>query len=151
MQRKLSHIMKPEYKSMTYIEVPKEEWYHGAETDEIYKFDKGLFYAHSRLPGLELKYNTTSIQKKPPSDSRVIEVDEDAEAITCIIENPTNVPTWMKVTEPAEIERWLMQRNKKHLQQVHNDQSLCTQDLFKISLAHAEQVCTLSNYLNEGT
>ena len=34
-QRKLSHIMKPEYRPMTYIEIPNEEWYHSAETDKI--------------------------------------------------------------------------------------------------------------------
>ena len=31
MQRKLSHIIKPEYKTMTHIEIPNEEWYHSAE------------------------------------------------------------------------------------------------------------------------
>ena len=115
MQRKMSHIMKPEYKPMTYIEIPNKEWYYSAETDKIYEFKEGLFYAHSRLPGPELKYTTTSIQKKPPSDSRVIEVNEDKEAITWITEKSTDIPAWTKVTDPAKMEEWLLRRNKKHL------------------------------------
>ena len=35
MQRKLSHIMKPEYKPMTYIEIPNKEWYHSANRQNI--------------------------------------------------------------------------------------------------------------------
>ena len=31
MQRKLSHIIKPEYNPIAHIEIPNEEWYHSAE------------------------------------------------------------------------------------------------------------------------
>ena len=82
MQRKLSHIIEPEYKPMTYIEIPNKEWYHSAETDKIYEFD--------------VKYTTTSIQKKTTLDSRVIKVNEDKEAIIWITEKPSDIPTWTK-------------------------------------------------------
>ena len=43
LNRKLKRILKPEYRPLTYIEVPDKKWFHSAEDDEIYSFEEGLF------------------------------------------------------------------------------------------------------------
>ena len=96
MNRKLKRILKPEYRPITYIEIPNEKWYHSAEDDEIYEFDDGLFYAHTRQDCQELQYSNASIQKKLPSYALVIKVREEATGIIRLTENRQQVHDWTK-------------------------------------------------------
>ena len=49
MNQKLRPILKPEFRPITYIEILNETWYHSAKDNEVYKFEDGLFYAHTMM------------------------------------------------------------------------------------------------------
>ena len=119
--------MKPEYKPLMHIEIQNKKWYYSKGDNKIYRFDKGLFHAHTQHTCQGLKYSVKSTRKKLTSDARIIKVSEEDDATTRLTEKPTGKPTWSKVTEKSEIEEWLMHQNKKHVQQVHDNKSPFTQ------------------------
>ncbi len=127
-QQKLSFVFRPTYSKLDYVEVPSDEWYYSARTNEIYHFDNGLFRAHSEIE--DEYFHPSSTLKVLPDDAVVITVsilDDSIEMLPLLVERR---PTWKKVTKPEEMEDWFFRRNKAHHQQVHQDGSFPTTEPF---------------------
>eukprot|EP00956_Cyclotella_meneghiniana_P035927 scaffold119601_cov26-Cyclotella_meneghiniana.AAC.1 len=129
----LETILKREWSALDYIEVPKEIWYLDKNGDELYKFDNGIFIAHSSFE--ENLYEKYGSIKVPPKDVLVVKVETSDDMIH--VKNPESIQqwTWTKVTKPEEMEDWLMRRNKRHLQQMYVEQSPPTTAEFEPFLA----------------
>eukprot|EP00956_Cyclotella_meneghiniana_P031596 scaffold83413_cov52-Cyclotella_meneghiniana.AAC.2 len=87
--KRLKEILKRS--ALDYIEVPNEIWYLDKNGDELYKFDNGIFVAHSRFE--EDLYERYGSIKVPPKDVVVVDVEESEEAIHVKI--PDSIQTWM--------------------------------------------------------
>ena len=72
-------------------------------------------------------YNKASSLKVLPSDAKTVRVEWTNNAIKCVNLNSAEEPTWTQITNKEEMEEWLLRRNKKHHQQVWEDESVPTQ------------------------
>ena len=121
--RKLTAITKGSRQSLDWIEVPMGEWYYSHTTKEIYKYDKGVFEAysawspsHSLIPDSPWRFYKHHHLKVPHDDIVEAQVESSDEyLILTAIGVPSQI--WRTVTDTAEIESLLLERNKRHLQQ----------------------------------
>ena len=128
MQRKITGMLKKSYPLLDYIEIPNKKWYYSKKEDKLHKFDEGLFRAHPKLDTNETNmYNKASSLKVLPTDAKVVRVEQVNNAIKCLNPDSTEDPTWTQITNKEEMEDWLLRRNKKHHQQVWEDESIPTQ------------------------
>jgi hypothetical protein len=121
--RKLTAITKGPRQSLNWIEVPTGEWYYSHTNKEIYKYNKGVFEAYlAWSPSRNLIPDSPWIfykhhHLKVPHDDIVeaqVEPSED-HLILKAVALPSQI--WRTVTDTAEIESLLLERNKRHLQQ----------------------------------
>ena len=122
-ERRLSCAWKPEIVPLMSTAIPKEKWTYDGSADELFEFDSGLFYVHYRLENERgLLYSRLRTSKKPPSGVVVVDAEASLQHIR-ITSTPTDTaPTWIEIDNRSDLERWLLTRNKKHLQQVHDEQ-----------------------------
>lgn len=121
--RRHSHIMKGDRSGLDYIEVPNDKWYYSLKHNEIYQFTDGLFLAHPCTSKDLKEYSLKSVLKKLPKEARIATITLNESCITLVSSNENHQPTWTKICKQHDIEGWLLRRNKKHHQQVHNDNS----------------------------
>ena len=115
--KRISFIMKSEWSQLDYIEVPNKKWYLNANGMELFEFDNGIFIAHA----MEAKnaFNGFGIIKILPKGARAVEIERSEDIIFVTNPDSTAPDTWTKVTDPEEIESWLLRHNKRHLQQMY--------------------------------
>jgi hypothetical protein len=121
--RKLTNIVQGPHQSLDWIEVPIGEWFYWHTNKEIYRFQRGVFECYSAwtpspslIPSHPWKFYSHHHLKVPHEDivhAHVIFVD--GWYILDAVCRP--MPIWHTVTDADEIERLLLERNCRHLQQ----------------------------------
>ena len=99
--------------------VLEQLWYHSKRLKEIYSFREGEILAHAQVDSDEMTFHLASTTGLLPDDCHIVHVEERAEDL--LLDKTGKNPTWTKIIENNDIERWLLRRNKKHHQQVHDD------------------------------
>jgi hypothetical protein len=129
MHQKLTRITKGSRGGLDYIEVPTGEWYYAVEHNELYHFDHGLFECHVAKRE-ENHFHTHSSLKVPPSKLMEVTVEKQLDSIV-IVGTYIGPIQWRKVVDSDEMEEILLERNKKHLQQVAMEEAPPTQPEFR--------------------
>ena len=124
MHAKLTRITnKGQRHGLDFIEIPTGEWYYSVEKNELYHFTKGVFethQAHPRQPRQFIHHHTLKV------------INDDAMQVTMHpwtnrgcpkgyrMKNglPIGPIEWKKISDKEEMEKLLMERNKRHLQQM---------------------------------
>jgi hypothetical protein len=121
--RKLTAIVKGAHEGLNMIEVPMGEWFYSHSNREIYRYDQGVFECYSPwsptpnlIPTHPWKFYSHHHLKVPHDDIVHAEVElQDGYYILLSVSLPA--PIWRSVTDPVEMESFLLQRNRRHLQQ----------------------------------
>ena len=106
---------------ITYIEVPDNKWYFDHQTNELFRFKEGLFCAQACIDRAGRNFTTRGIIKKLPDSAVIAEVTSNADLHQ--LKQPHGIQTWTKITDKEALESWLLWRNKKYLQQLHDSKS----------------------------
>ena len=121
--RKLTAIIKGPHQSLNWIEVPEGTWFYSRTNKELYHYDRGVFEAHAAwspqpglIPDCPWKFYGHHHLKVPHDDIVLAQVSIENEFIILrAVHQPSQI--WRTVTDPKEIERLLLERNMRHLQQ----------------------------------
>jgi len=73
--KKLSAILRPDWSSLDFIEVPNEKWFLTRDQTELYEFQDGIFLAHRQIESTA--YEADGIIKILPDDTQVVDVEEE--------------------------------------------------------------------------
>ena len=104
-----------------YIEVPDNEWCFDHQTNELFRFKEGLFYAHVCIDRADRSFTRKCILNKLPDSAVIATVDSNTDSHQ--LKQSHGIQTWTKITDKEALESWLLRRNKKHLQQVCDSKS----------------------------
>jgi hypothetical protein len=126
--KRLRSVLKPEWSSLDYIEIPNEKWYLHPNGNELYQFDNGIFVAHGQLE--DTIFAPFGTIKVLPDHAKEVDVESTEHAIAVLNPDLIQEATWTKVTKLEEIESWLLRRNKRHLQQMFIEGSPPTTEAF---------------------
>ena len=122
-ERRLSRAWKDDHSPLMSTEIPNEKWTYDPSADELYEFDCGLFYVHVRIPvRVDARYSRLRTSKKLPPGTLVVDVELSLQHITITTETPATPPSWSEIDKRSDLETWFLTRNKKHLQQVWDEQ-----------------------------
>lgn len=148
MFKRFKSILQAEWSSLDYIEVPNEKWYLDKDKNELYEFDNGIFVAHSQFE--DDLYEEYGSIKVLPKKAVVVDVDISEDIIH--VKNPESITeqTWTKVSNPEEMESWLMRRNKRHLQQMYIEGSPPTTKEFE-SILEEHGTSEIADQILDGT
>ncbi len=121
--RKMTAAIKGAHRGLDWIEIPKYTWIYSKKTKELYKYDQGVFeaYAAKRVARSLCPTNPTTFYKHhhlkvPLPDACPADVTEHDDYFEITNVHP-HTDIWQEVTNPKEIERIILQRNRRHLQQ----------------------------------
>jgi hypothetical protein len=114
--RKVTVILKGPHQSVQSTNVPVNKWFHSQKNKELYRFNEGVFEAHTTKEGNE--YWNCYTQKVPHDDHKDVTVAETAGGQYMVVSVNQCQPEWKKLTEPTVVNATLSQRNKCHLQQM---------------------------------
>ncbi|KAL7551610.1 hypothetical protein ACHAWF_018082 [Thalassiosira exigua] len=118
MHRKVTAITKGRRGVLDRVQVPTHDWYYSPQWNEILHYDRGSFEAYpSAGDGTFFRHHTLKVI---PKDAECIEVTIDGATDRWKITRrvpPPNV-LWRDVTSQAEMENLILERNKRHLQQM---------------------------------
>ena len=124
--RKLSMITKGRRGVLDRIQIPNHHWFYSASKAELYHYDVGVFEAYPMCEdGTFYRHHTLKV---PASDVVLVNVDIDPVTNHWTITEmlPTPRTMWVDVTSQIEIERALLARNKRHLQQTAREEGIST-------------------------
>ena len=131
---KLRAITKGHQRGLDRIEVPIDEWIYSAKLKEVYHYRAGVFEAHAMMsttydsPVPEKRFYAHHSLKVPDPESVPIVPNIQADGVIAIERVLADMPfQWRQVTEQAEIEKIILERNKRHLQQVSREKGPSTQ------------------------
>lgn len=130
MHQKLTRITKGCRGGLDYIEIPTHDWYWDKTNNELYHNNNGLFECHhlpQEQPGF---FYTHSSLKVPPQDIVEVKIQLHTSAIQ-ITQLSDQLISWKKVTNKIELENIIVERNKKHLQQVAMEEAPPLQPKFQ--------------------
>lgn len=131
--KRLSAIFRPEWNALDFIEIPTGTWYLTEDRTELYEHDNGVFIAH---PMIEESVFHTWGTKKVISDSAIeveVECAEDCIYVTtepCSFECRPTV-SYQVIDDPEKMNKKLIIRNKRHLNQMNIDRRIPTRPDFK--------------------
>ena len=115
------------------IQIPTHDWFYSDLTQELYHYDHGVWEAYPRKsPSLYFPHHTLKVL---PADATPIRVGLEQDGIRILEYLPKPTHMWKDVTTPAELERILLWRNKRHLQQVDREGGISSSDAMR-------QVCS---------
>ena len=114
--RKLSSVTKGNHRALDRIQVPVHDWFHSAQSNELYHYDHGVWEAYPCKTNGE-DFFTHHTLKVLPDDAMPIEVSQTSQSITITARLPKIDRLWKDVTVQSDIEKLLLWRNKRHLQQ----------------------------------
>ena len=103
---KLTGILRGNRSGLDYIEVPDNEWYFDHQTNELFRFKEGLFYAHVCIDCAEGTFTMKGIIKKLPDSAVIAEVTSTTE--THQLRQSRGAQTWTKITDRDALESWLV-------------------------------------------
>jgi hypothetical protein len=121
--RKLTSMVKGSHQGLIMVEVPIGEWFYSHSNKEVYHYHRGVFECYaawsptpSLIPTHPWRFYSHHHLKVPHDDIVHAQVSLQGEFyILEAIFRPAQI--WRNVTEPAEIEQLLLERNRRHLQQ----------------------------------
>ena len=116
--RKLTIATKGAHRPLDTIQIPIHKWFYSEQQNELYQYERGNFKAYPpTTEGTAHTFKTHHTLKVLPPDAILVNTERNTKSIqiTGVIPNPTQ--TWRDVTTPSEMERLLLERNKRHLQQ----------------------------------
>ena len=116
--QKLTIAMKGSHRPLDYIQIPTHKWFHSKQHNELYQYEKGSFKAYQPTTGgTGDTFKTHHTLKILPPDAVTVTARQysDYIQITGVVDTP--VHTWKNITTPVEMERLLLDRNQRHLQQ----------------------------------
>ncbi|KAL7523469.1 hypothetical protein ACHAWF_003332, partial [Thalassiosira exigua] len=130
MHQKLTHMVKGAHVGLDYIEVPTAEWYYSPSNDELYHYDNGVFEAHAPDRATRCHHFVHHVLKVVPDDAVETEVVEEPEGIRRLglLGRPIS---WRQLRDKETMERHLLRRNKRHLQQVAMEECPPRQSYFE--------------------
>ena len=114
---KLSEITKGKRNSLHHIDIPTNEWYYSKSQKELYHYDSGVFEAYPNHTTDEHLFKTHHVIKVPPPDSVEVSVKKHIDVIQ-ITKHTEQKMQWQHVDTKLDMEKHLLARNKRHLQQV---------------------------------
>ena len=121
--RKIAAAIHGPRRGLDRVEVPLYEWHFSPQSSELFRFHQGVFEAyspHSPQPGLRptnpTSFYTHHSLKVPPPDIVRADVAVGTDSIRLLRQYPP-CDLWREVTNAAELESLILQRNKRHLQQ----------------------------------
>ena len=147
MNRKLTSAIKGSRQGLNRIEIPTHEWYYSEKEEEIYRYDDGVFEAHSAMNSETGRYYPHHHLKVLPPDATTAEVEVREECIALLTIYPKS-NFWTEITDQKEIERLIMARNKRHLQQVSKEQGLSHHPIMKDIMENCGDNGTADEILN---
>ena len=114
--RKLSTLSKGNHRALDRIQVPVHDWFYSEQAQELYHYDYGVWEAYLKK-NAESFYTHHTLKVLPP---RVVPVSVISTEESIAIERIPPMPDklWQDVTLQSDIEKLLLWRNKRHLQQV---------------------------------
>ena len=124
--RTLSMITKGRRGVLDRIQIPTHHWFYSASKAELYHYDVGVFEAYPMCEdGTFYRHHTLKV---PASDVILVnvDIDQDTNRWTITETLPTPPTMWVDVTSQTEIERALLARNKRHLQQTAREEGIST-------------------------
>jgi hypothetical protein len=154
--RKLTRLTKGDHSQLDRIEVPIHNWYYSSKTEELYHYDRGVFETHSRLgdqrdsdgrPTHFYRHHTLKVLEESEAVPVEVEINDAAILLKNVLPKQA---IWQTITEPKEIERLLMERNKRHLQQVSIEEGPATKPPISTFLRN-EGISTDSEAVLNGT
>ena len=123
MNHKMTSTIKESRSGLDRIEVPMYTWFYLARSKEIYRYNQGVFKAHTThtpqpglIPTASKSFYTHHHLKVPTEDTVRAEVSVGKELIILDKVYPP-CKIWREVTDTEESETIILQQNKRHLQQ----------------------------------
>ena len=116
--RKLTIATKGSHRPLDSIQITTREWFYSEQQNELYQYEKGSFKAYQPTSeGSAHTFKTHHTLKILPPDVILVTTRHynDHIQITGVLANP--VHTWRDIMKPSEMERLLLERNRRHLQQ----------------------------------
>ena len=126
LNRKLTAIIKGSRGVLDRIQIPTHDWFYSPDTNEIYHYDNGVFEAYPAFD--DTTFHTYHTIKIIPDDVEQITVDRIPPHQRWTITNrisPSSI-IWRDVDSQNEIESCLIDRNRRHLEQVAREQGPST-------------------------
>ena len=131
--QKLRVVTKGRHTQIDRIQIPTHDWFYSDHMKELYHYDYGVWEAYPRKsPSLYFPHHTLKVL---PADVTPITVALEQDGIRIVEYLPKPTCMWKDVTTPAELERILLWRNKRHLQQVDCEGGISSSDAMR-------QVCS---------
>ncbi len=133
--RKLTILTKGPRIGLDRIDIPSHEWMYSEEMDEVYHYDQGVFETHAAIQHnapvsiLDKEFYAHHSLKVPDKNAFPVRVSKGEDGILKIVEVIDKSPFgWDPITSQQSIESKILQRNKRHLQQVAMEEGPSTQD-----------------------
>ena len=123
LNRRMTNAIKGNRQSVNTIEIPKFDWFYSKTKCEIYHYERGVFEAYSAYTPQQGLQPTLSTKFYKHHHLKVMH--EDAVPAKVTIENDhihlnsidSKCKIWKEISKPKEIERLILDRNERHLQQ----------------------------------
>ena len=124
MHRKLTLLTKGPRSGLDFIQIPTKCWYYSPSMHELYHYTMGVFECHRADTKWSKQFGRQHTLKVIPDDAVEATVDNSNDAGPLLIRrNLLKRTKWQRITDKKEIERLLLQRNKRHLQQMTKEGS----------------------------
>ena len=126
LNRKLTAIIKGSRGVLDRIQIPTHDWFYSPGSNEIYHYDRGVFEAYPAFD--DDSFHTYHTIKVIPDDVEQITVEQLAphnrwKIVTRIYSSSV---VWRDVDSQDEIESYLIDRNRRHLEQVAREKGPST-------------------------
>ena len=126
LNRKLTAIIKGSRGVLDRIQIPTHDWFFSPGSNEIYHYDNGVFEAYPAFD--DTTFHTYHTIKVIPDDVEQITVDRISphNRWTIVTRISPSTIIWRDVDSQNEIESCLIERNRRHLEQVAREQGPST-------------------------
>jgi len=124
--RKLTIATKGAHRPLDSIQIPVHNWFYSEQQNELYQYEQGNFKAYPpTIEGTAHMFKTHHTLKVLPPDAILVQVKQHTNQTQIIGVTPNPTQTWRDITTPTEMERLLLERNKRHLQQTIIEGGTC--------------------------
>jgi hypothetical protein len=123
LNRRLTSLINGRHSRLTMIESSTHDWFYSAKSNELFRFTDGVFECYPRKrDGSFFSHHTLKVIE---ADAILVKVEpadpEQPDKGFVIVEELPHDKFWRNVTDSQELESMLLQRNKRHLQQVDRE------------------------------
>ncbi|KAL7505232.1 hypothetical protein ACHAXN_004474 [Cyclotella atomus] len=119
--KRLTSILKGSHERLTMIQVPTYDWFYSEKSNELFHYSEGVFECYpSRPDGTFFPHPTLKVLEGDAVRVNVALLpNEQGYSITNKLPEAN---FWRDVTDQKELEELLLQRNKRHLQQIEMEE-----------------------------